>query len=810
MKKMNLLKKAFLGFLCTGIAGVFSVTTWSQQPTVTVSGGTVVVPGTGGDVSLNIVGNGGVVTMSDPGSGNFTIISNGTNLLTWSLSGDLSFDDYPTAIKQSIPATTSATTIYSFNKNPRQAEINSPSSIHLARSKGRVYISYDATCSGGISFDVYKTYSNASGAGNEYVPPIIGPECWLPDSTYTYSVDQIASDNLSDGIGIDEYYWKIEDKNGVLIYSSEALPSLYPNSYTSADKSSITTKVPTTLESPYTITCCFGRANQWDGNNPLSTHTTCVTKTIGANPIPPSFIITDKCLDVLASSFTIGVSFFNPTYTYNWSSNNSQWLITPNPGGGATVTGTYLNGGGIISLEVENNGCSSVIVRDTVNRRFSDTVSIAGETCVSSGSTHNYQLRPSEVQANMTDWVLPYGWTYNNVNGTHSDINITIPGGTPGGTYTLKAYARACDEDTVYLTVRVRPENPQKESGNRCLDYGSTTAETYTVSPAGEYLWIIPAGWTGSSNTETITLTPNGTDAGRVIAIGRDTSGMGCNSLDSAIWNVDFKPIEPVATVGCINVGINGNTSVTISNPPLSTLPAPALIGNYEVSSVPGDLLTGYTVNTSTGQITLHTSGAASGTNYTLNFVHKTTCGVSDTLKVPVTYGSSSQLTLTPFPDEDFYRISPAVPGATGYQWFLDGNSIVNPGPSLSLYGTGTPPVTVCVEVTTSNGCIIRLCRPGGAFSEFILGNENAESTATGNISVSPNPNAGEFTILVEKVENQASLTIIDMKGTVVSEGQSLTRGMNRITTRQLTKGLYILLITVDGNTHAQKVEIID
>ncbi len=482
MKKMTLLRKAFLSFLCTGLAGAFSVTAWAQ-PTVTVPPGcTVVQVGSGTGTSLGAggtVGNGGIVTMPDPfpippAMSTFIINPGGTSANSWFLAGDLSIYPRTFGLTPIQSATGSTANIMSYNKSKRPSE-----SAAQGRSIGRVTIPYDdSLCSGSMTFTIYKVYSDS-------LPPIIGPGCWLPDSTYTYSVDQIASDNLLDGLGLDKYYWTVKDGNNDLVYDSED-PLSYPSFqvYTSADRSSITVNAPTNLVSPYSLQCCFGRANPWDGDDPLTTHTSCVTKTVGASPTAP-LIVVDTCVSVSASSFNLSASPYDSSYTYNWSSNNPQWLITPTTGSGATVSGIGYNGG-IISLEVTNGGCSSVIVQETINRSFDASIAISGDTCVSNNSVHNYSIS-SVAQGNLTCWKLPLDWASNSLNGTNSSLDITIPLGTPGGSYTLKAYSCACPEDTIYLTVRVRPEDPTIVSGNTCISYGSTTTQTYTVSPAGNY-----------------------------------------------------------------------------------------------------------------------------------------------------------------------------------------------------------------------------------------------------------------------------------------------------------------------------------
>lgn len=769
---------------------------WAQ-PTVDVpSACNVVVAGTGGTTGFGgTVGNGGIVIMPDPyNGGTFNIHQNGTNANSWFLLGDLSITPNSNPPGNPISSTTgSGVSIMSYNKNIRHSE-----SASLARSIGRVTIPYDdSLCSGSIYFTIYKQYNDS------VLPGIIGPDCWLPDSSYTYSVDQIASDNLSDGIGLDMYYWTVKDHNNTIVYDSRD-PNSYPNFqiYTSADKSSITVNAPSNLNSPYIITCCFGRANPWDGDLLTTVHTSCVSKTIGAKPITP-ILSMPHCVDVGATSFNVSVAPYNSSYNYNWTSSNPQWLITPNSGG-ATVTGLGY-GSGIISLEVENPGCSSVKVSDTIFRGFNDTiVEIEGDTCVSSNTTHNYHIKPTGAQGIQTCWDLPTGWTYTPLNGTESDIDITIPSGTPGGSYTLKAYSCNCPNEPIYLTVRVRPDDPTKVSGSTCIDYGNTNTITYTVSPAGNYQWTLPSGWSGSSTNETIVATPSGNTVGQVIATGVDTSGMGCNSLNSAIWNVDFNPIDPdTAIVGCINVGINGNTTVTIGN-----APSP-FIGTYNVTVTPSDLFASApTVNPSTGEITLYTSANANSLNYTLHIQHQTSCGTSATLDVPINYGVGSHLVLQQLPSSDLYFITPAVPGAATYDWYLDGVHNSYTGPSLILSGTNTPPDTVCVEIIDSAGCKTRLCTAGGTYSALILGNDENGELADRNIKVFPNPNNGTFTISIGNIDKKADLTMIDMKGAVIFQNKRLKQGNNRITNKNIVKGSYILIISVDGQNYAKKIVI--
>lgn len=311
---------ALFAILCCGLA--------AAQPTVTVPQGVIVVEtGSGPGVTLGdngTVGNGGVVLMPDPGNGGFTVHANGDTLTTWTLRGDLSFIEYPATIDQSKPVTGTVETIYSYNKTPRDAEFDEITQMSYARSKGEVAIGYTRPGCGSnsIRFQVYKTYTSP-------LPEIVGEECWVPNERYTYSVDQIASDNLHDNIGLDEYYWTVS--NGAQTID----PDDYD--YTSADNSSITFTAPSDISGNWVIECCFGRGNGWDGNA-AAAHTTCVTFPVGVEPTEPELDI-PECVPVEDTSLNVSVVDPDPAYEYTWTASNDTWTFSNSNGSSTTVNG---------------------------------------------------------------------------------------------------------------------------------------------------------------------------------------------------------------------------------------------------------------------------------------------------------------------------------------------------------------------------------------------------------------------------------------------------------------------------------------
>lgn len=808
MKTIQKLRHITVGLMTLAICS-FSKNVWAQ-PVVTVPAScNVVVAGTGGTTGFGgVVGSGGIVVMPDliTAAGTFTISPMGNTILGWNLAGDLSVGpiSQPAPAVQSVGSGILSAYITSYNKNVRFSEMVFPSADYLARSKGRVTISYtnpSATCGGGISFDIFKQYvSNgwpSSGTQEGYVPSIIGPDCFEPNTAYTYSVDQVASDNYSDGIGGDQYYWDIPAGLGTF--------------YTSADKSSITFTTPGVLLGPYTIQCCFGRANPWDANSTLPT--TCISKVIGQLPGPPVFTTAPpSCVPTATSSFFVDIVPV-PGYVYAWTSSNSSWLLTPSGGQSEDVTVSSLGyDPGILTLTITNGSCDPSIFTYTVDREFDNSLVINGtSSCVPAGSTTNFSTSGgSQIQ---TCWTLPAGWSYTNVTGSGSSINLTVPVGTPAGAYSISAYSCACPSGVLNFTVNVQPDIPVI-SGPNCVIPNGGPPVVYTASGSSglSYNWLTPSGWICVMNCGTAS--PTFIPAGSlpppqnlyVVSVGTN----GCNTT-SAPFPVSYLPVTPsTITTSCWNFGVAGNTTITVAN-----APSP-FYGSYTITSSPAGLITSYTVSPS-GVITVTTSGAAPAGSYTLNITHTTgaPCGNSGTVSYPITYNGNGTILTTffnPGPGgPDVYITSSAPVGAT-YAWYLNGNvppaTPVGTGPVLYLTGPGPAPTSVCVYVT-SGGCTTVLCASPTGTHNLSPGTSNPESSTnpSSKFEIYPNPNDGNFTLNVPEFEKEAMITIIDESGKEIGVHQ-LRAGINRISERDMPTGQYFLILNLDGLYSMHKLQV--
>ena len=548
---------------------LFSVALSYAQPVIKVPATcNVVVAGTGVGAVTGFggqVGDGGVVLMPDPfdlssPSGDFNYVANATTVTGWTLKGDLSAQTTNTPPTAGVYGAGAVTTlnIESYNKTLRAAEYAPTyplSDKKWGRSKGRVRVSYSASCGGSITFDVYKVYDTVLPS---WVPPIVGPDCLLPNTVYTYSVDQIASDNAVDAIGFDSYYWS-------------GFPTGATNTYYSADQSSVTFKTGPSVPT-FTLQCCYGRSNKWDGDGVYTApaaHITCVSKSVAALPVAPSFITSPPtCHPTGVASFAIVYPNAVAPITYTWTAPNTGWTINAPVVGGTNTTvtvNTPNNNPGVLILTMANGSCNPVIINYQVNRSLTGTsliipfTSSPGSACMLAGTSNNQFYLGAGGSANNTTWTLTTspiagsGVTLASVTGQPSStvaVNIAS-NATVNTTYTLTATADtspfpACTTTSATYTFNVKPLTPTI-SGTGCVVKGALTPQTYTctASTGASYNWVFPAGWSAGSFTTTtnsITVTPSSTTAvlnGNAFVT---TTGIGaCYSPQSATFAINYQ-----------------------------------------------------------------------------------------------------------------------------------------------------------------------------------------------------------------------------------------------------------------------------
>ena len=838
----------------------------------------VVVPGLGGSTGFGgTVGDQGVVAMPDPFPFDFFIAnpSAGVTIGTWSLLGDLSFKDGsgPNLWDNPIISYVGNTApIRSYNKKLRPSENVLPLFDPIwGRSKGRVKLTYSATCGGSITFEVYKVYlNNPRATPPSNVPQIVGnTTCLLPNTQYTFSVDQIASDNANDSIGFDSYYWS-------------GIPNGASVNYYSADFSSITFTTGVTVPATSTLTCCYGRVNPtWDGgisntapNGTTILHQTCVSIGLKPAPVAPPINSTvpttlgitatnlNGCLDTGVSSFSLtypNIPVTTPATTYTWSVvSGVGWNIgTTTSGANTTMTVTGIdNNPGILKLTIYN-GCTPVDFIYNIRRRFvAPSMAISpANTCVLAGSTNTFT---TNGLANGTSWSISptvTGFPANNLANVGSSLTFTLPS-TATGSYTLTASGNTSGTYTtcggsVTTTIYVKPATPTNLAGPTCVTRNGGSAVTYTcdaVTGATGYKWSFPSGWTTgnatvTTSTPTVTITPNGnTGSGSVtvVALGVTGATPACDST-SATLPINYAIVAPAITLvpSCYNVNMASTITVNVTNAPTP------FFGVYTVSMTAVGTTTPNFANTTNGSFTAGTG--TTGTisfntidtvtnlvsnptlvspppgiyNVTITFDTQATggtCATTASTTIQVTIPPASTATLftsynSATNGADNYIVQ-NPPANAQYSWYIGNAPIIGAvSSSLLLNGNtglgGRVSVQIYVPSAVVGACasITKLIAPILPTAPTHGLRQVMPNKNLGGIVIYPNPSEGNFTVDLETVKQSAVGILYDMNGKEIAV-YLLKKGENSIQNEGLAKGTYLLTLYINDQKTTKKISI--
>lgn len=256
----------------------------------------------------------------------------------------------------------------------------------------------------------------------------------------------------------------------------------------------------------------------------------------------------------------------------------------------------------------------------------------------------------SSVVSNLTSSNGVYSWTLPAATTTQGLIKVTD-----------SANVLLTDQSNSNFTIS-NLATPGTISGNTTVCQGS--AQTYSVglvAGATSYTWTVPSGWTGSSTSNTITVSA-GSASGNVSVVANNI----CGSSSASNLTVTATPLP--ATPGAIT----GNTT-----------PCTGISQTYSIAAVSGatsyswTLPSGYSGSSSTTSISV-LIGSNPGS---IQVVANNGCGSGSPSSLSITPNGNSlpnqpgNITGPTYPcnaSTQGYSIA-AVPGATSYTWTLPG-----------------------------------------------------------------------------------------------------------------------------------------
>ncbi len=545
-----------------------------------------------------------------------------------------------------------------------------------------------------------------------------------------------------------------------------------------------------------------------------------------------------------------GVTSYNWTLPSGWSGTSTS----------NSILATIGTAGGTLTVSA-NNGCGTSIDQTlvvAVNQSPAQPTVINGPTTLCLGVAQTYSI-DTVAGATSYSWYMPPGWS-----AFSTSQAIT---GTPGssGNITVTAHTSTCASlpQSLAVTVNAIPVQPVSISGTSVLCTGSS--QNYVITPvagATSYIWDVPAAWTGSSTTDSlsaIVVGNNNDDTLLVYAV----NGCGMSPVQSLIITVNATPIQPDTILGpnalCSGSAaiyfiapVNGATSYTWNLP--SGWP-----GNSATSSI------STTVGSASANLSVSSSNACGTSNVQNLFV-------TISVGLPAQPGAISGNSPICVGSQNTYTIAP-VTGATSYIWTLpsgwtgtststsiiatastaSGNVIVNAvngcginynSSMLSVSTLGPPPVpTITVSGDTLfsssatgyqwnlNGVAITSATSqyyipafGGNYTVTVTNIAGCTSTSSPQTVLSVNenemanvfvvyPNPSHDVINIKLMTNQtvedAFITNVLGKTVFVINPKSLkNKDVYQLDLNGLSQGVYFLNIQSNGRLNTQKLVI--
>lgn len=536
-----------------------------------------------------------------------------------------------------------------------------------------------------------------------------------------------------------------------------------------------------------------------------------------------------------------------PSCSYKWTAVNGYF---PNNGGGSVAIGQNLtsiavkwedthNGG---TLQVEVSSCSNSFPSGELASKTYSIATFFGQTFPHVGSEDalgNVTYDPVNIPycdvPVVTLWVdhmymnhtggigepglvegiyvfnLPSGWKQVTTNATGAItsslnfISITpISGSTStcaNGNVTVQALVPAsfsCGNSSQQATIHLNRTGSVSFSqsptytGPKC---GNTipitfTANTFSCSPT--YAWAFPSGWSGSSTSNSITLTPSGSylDAGQI----KVTVFSQCSNPITYIYT----------TPAFVSPGISG----------------PDIVCNSESYSLTN--IVNSTINWSSSYpsgLTINSSGTAtrvnnySGTaNISVAIVSGGCTGMTVPSKNVVVGKGIDHATLVNVEGyrmgfNQFFvtgRINPEfVPGGTTYSWFVDGDlkETTYTGATWDYTGTYNPETDCSPNFSYHSLSFVIEGSCDAVFSDSYYFNFSCGGGlgGGGELRVSPNPVKGKITlslpaeIKVDPLVMEYTVHIVDKDGTKM-KFLVLKNLPESIDVSDLQKGIYFVL----------------
>jgi hypothetical protein len=267
--------------------------------------------------------------------------------------------------------------------------------------------------------------------------------------------------------------------------------------------------------------------------------------------------------------------------------------VTTTGSSSITLTPTSALSYGSISAVGASGTCVGTITGLSPINPIPTLTAISGPVCAARNANVTYTAAASGYD-NLI-WTSLSGST---VTGSTS-YNFTVPSTFTGGSISAVAVKGACTSASVPYNIKWDASGITLTSltaDKTCLSNGVSQTITYTTDPGYDtYTWNLPAGWSGTSTTNTITYTTNGT-AGTVSVTAKNGT---CGSTNAKPLTVPLTSVVTVTNSGVVNgvVTLSVPTGGTTYQWYKNSSPISGATSNFLILPVTGTVNNSYCVD---------------------------------------------------------------------------------------------------------------------------------------------------------------------------------------------------------------------
>ena len=536
--------------------------------------------------------------------------------------------------------------------------------------------------------------------------------------------------------------------------------------------------------------------------------------TLQVNVTPPSLNASVSIQASETGTICTGTSVTFTANPINGGTNPSyQWKVNGTNVGtnSATFSSSSLTNNAVVTCVmtsdipcIGSNPATSNAITMQVSSALTPTVSVSTSpsTTACFGTSVTFTAAPVNGGSSPT-----YQWKLNGINVGSNSATFSSSSLNNNDVISVVMTSNAsclatssATSSNVTMTINNLPGQPGSIIGNTNACVGST--QTYQVTAAGgatSYTWSLPNGWTGTSTTNSISVTVGAT-AGNVSV----TANNGCGS--GAPSQAAITPSNAPAQPGLIT----GNTTFCSGDANVYSISAVSGATSYTWSLPSGWL--GNSTNTSISTTAGSTSGA-------ITVTANNTCGsgVARTLNVnagnaPAQPSAISGSTSYCLGDALQYSI-PDVSGATSYTWTLPngwiGNSTTT---SISTVGSGAGTLSVSANGTCGSSVaqtlsLAPVALPGQP--TLITGNATVCNEGAATYSIEPVVGANSYVwTLSGGISGTSTSTIINVL--VTGNGGTISvSGQNTCLQNGIPQTLAVLIPQLDTSFVVNGTELI-